>query len=115
MSSGFLLFFTIIILALGYFVYGRFLKRVFGVDKHRPTPAHTERDGTPRVKRTSNTGKMRASEVQMRTAVLMSITWVIDAHHENSRRFPVKRYGASSSCSAIAVTRCFLFLFLRAS
>jgi len=45
MSSTFLLLFTVILLTLGYFVYGRFLKRVFGIEKHRPTPAYTERDG----------------------------------------------------------------------
>jgi carbon starvation protein len=45
MSSSLLLLFTIIILALGYLIYGRFLKRVFGVDPHRATPAFEKRDG----------------------------------------------------------------------
>lgn len=33
------------IYALAYFFYGKFLKRFFGVDAKRETPAHTEEDG----------------------------------------------------------------------
>lgn len=29
----------------GYFLYGTFIERVFGIKEHRPTPAHTKTDG----------------------------------------------------------------------
>ncbi|MCD7938321.1 MAG: carbon starvation protein A, partial [Tannerellaceae bacterium] len=35
----------LLILIGGYFVYGAFIERVFGVDKTRPTPAYTRQDG----------------------------------------------------------------------
>lgn len=36
---------ALVILVLGYFVYGRYISRVFGVDDKRPTPAVTKNDG----------------------------------------------------------------------
>ena len=36
---------AIIILVLGYFIYGRYISRMFGVDEKRPTPAITKNDG----------------------------------------------------------------------
>ncbi len=45
MSSVALLVLTILILTLGYFIYGRFLKHTFGVDPNRKTPAFDQRDG----------------------------------------------------------------------
>lgn len=38
-----------IALALGYFFYGKFAERVFGIDESRPTPANTEYDGVDYV------------------------------------------------------------------
>jgi len=45
MNSAHLIIFSLFILAAGYFFYGRFLSRVFGVDPSRKTPAHEKRDG----------------------------------------------------------------------
>ena len=36
---------AIIILVLGYFIYGKYISRMFGVDEKRPTPAITKNDG----------------------------------------------------------------------
>lgn len=36
---------ALVILVLGYFVYGRYISRMFGVDDKRPTPAVTKNDG----------------------------------------------------------------------
>ncbi|MBQ8221811.1 MAG: carbon starvation protein A [Bacteroidales bacterium] len=36
---------AIVILVLGYFVYGRYISRMFGVDERRATPAVTKNDG----------------------------------------------------------------------
>ena len=36
---------SIAALILGYFVYGRFVEKVFGPDKNRLTPAHSKADG----------------------------------------------------------------------
>ena len=36
---------AIVILVLGYFVYGRYISRMFGVDEKRATPAVTKNDG----------------------------------------------------------------------
>ena len=36
---------ALIILVLGYFIYGRYISRMFGVDEKRPTPAVTKNDG----------------------------------------------------------------------
>ncbi len=38
-------FASLLILVLGYFFYGRYMERVFGVDKKRITPAYTLSDG----------------------------------------------------------------------
>ncbi|MDL2208177.1 carbon starvation protein A [Parabacteroides sp. OttesenSCG-928-O15] len=35
----------LLFLIAGYFIYGRFVERVFGVDPERKTPAYTQRDG----------------------------------------------------------------------
>ncbi len=39
--------FTVALAALiaGYFIYGKFVSRVFGVDPKRATPAYTKQDG----------------------------------------------------------------------
>lgn len=36
---------SIVALVLGYLIYGRFVEKVFGPDKNRPTPAHSMSDG----------------------------------------------------------------------
>ena len=36
---------AIIALFLGYFFYGAFIEKVFGIDNNRPTPAYTMQDG----------------------------------------------------------------------
>lgn len=36
---------ALMILVLGYFVYGRYISKMFGVDENRPTPAVTKNDG----------------------------------------------------------------------
>ena len=36
---------ALIVLVLGYFIYGRYISRMFGVDEKRPTPAVTKNDG----------------------------------------------------------------------
>lgn len=35
----------LIALIVGYFVYGKFIERIFGIDAQRPTPAYTHQDG----------------------------------------------------------------------
>jgi carbon starvation protein CstA len=41
--------FSILILIGGYFLYGSFVERIFGVDKNRKTPAFTHKDGVDYV------------------------------------------------------------------
>ncbi|MDR0421354.1 MAG: carbon starvation protein A [Prevotellaceae bacterium] len=41
--------FAIAILIAGYFVYGRFAERIFGIDKHRQTPAYSMTDNVDYV------------------------------------------------------------------
>lgn len=36
---------AIVILVIGYFTYGKFIEKLFGVDKQRKTPAYTDQDG----------------------------------------------------------------------
>lgn len=45
MNGALLLGIAIVFLSAAYFVYGKYLTRVFGVDPDRKTPAHTRRDG----------------------------------------------------------------------
>ncbi len=45
MSSRLMMLVVIGVLGVGYLIYGRFLSRLLGVDRSRPTPAHTRRDG----------------------------------------------------------------------
>ena len=45
MNSAVLLTSALVLLSIGYFFYGRLLSRVFGIEKSKPTPAHTKRDG----------------------------------------------------------------------
>ena len=45
MSAVLILLGGIVCLALGYFIYGAWLEKQWGVDNSRPTPAHTQRDG----------------------------------------------------------------------
>jgi len=44
-----LFFGSIICLLLGYFIYGKFVEKVFGIDPGRPTPARTMADGVDYV------------------------------------------------------------------
>lgn len=39
----------VVLLVLGYLVYGKFVESVFGIDRNRPTPAYTETDGVDYV------------------------------------------------------------------
>lgn len=45
MNGALLLIVSIIVLILGYLLYGRWLARKWGIDPSRETPAHTEYDG----------------------------------------------------------------------
>ncbi|WP_100373546.1 carbon starvation CstA family protein [Bacillus sp. FJAT-45037] len=40
---------SIVLLIIGYFTYGKFVERVFGVKPDRPTPAYSEQDGVDYV------------------------------------------------------------------
>ncbi|MDV2685003.1 carbon starvation CstA family protein [Alkalihalophilus lindianensis] len=40
---------SIILLIIGYFTYGKFVERVFGVKEERPTPAYSQQDGVDYV------------------------------------------------------------------
>ncbi|ERN52707.1 carbon starvation protein A [Alkalihalophilus marmarensis] len=40
---------SIILLIIGYFTYGKFVERIFGVKPDRPTPAYSEQDGVDYV------------------------------------------------------------------
>ncbi|MDI6601055.1 MAG: carbon starvation protein A [Thermoanaerobacteraceae bacterium] len=42
-------FASIIILILGYFIYGSLVEKIFGVDENRTTPAYTKQDGVDYV------------------------------------------------------------------
>lgn len=42
--------FALLILITGYFIYGRYVARLFGEDQTRPTPVHTHADGVDFVK-----------------------------------------------------------------
>jgi carbon starvation protein CstA len=35
---------AVLILIIAYFVYGKFIEKVFGIDDRRPTPAYTQQD-----------------------------------------------------------------------
>jgi len=43
------LFISIALFVLAYFVYGKFLEKHYDVDDNRPTPSHTDYDGVDRV------------------------------------------------------------------
>lgn len=45
MNAVVLLIFGVIVLILGYLLYGRWLAKTWGIDPSRPTPAHTKQDG----------------------------------------------------------------------
>ncbi len=49
MNASLLLIGSIIYFLLAYFLYGSFLKRLFGVDSRNPTPAHAQEDGVDYV------------------------------------------------------------------
>ena len=49
MSSRLMMLGVIVILTLGYVLYGRFVARLLGVDPERKTPAHTRYDGVDYV------------------------------------------------------------------
>ena len=49
MNSLYLLLGGLVLLAAGYFIYGRWLERVWGIDPSRRTPAHELRDGVDYV------------------------------------------------------------------
>lgn len=40
---------SIILLIIGYFIYGKFIEKIFGVDNTRKTPAYTNQDGVDYV------------------------------------------------------------------
>lgn len=40
---------SIVILILGYFIYGKFVEKIFGADQKRATPATTMQDGVDYV------------------------------------------------------------------
>lgn len=40
---------SVALLLLGYFLYSKFVEKIFGVDKNRPTPAYTKQDGVDYV------------------------------------------------------------------
>ena len=40
----------LLILVVGYFVYGRYVERVFGPEAKRPTPALTKADGVDYIR-----------------------------------------------------------------
>ena len=42
-------FIALAVLILGYFVYGKLVENVFGIDPQRPTPAITMADGVDYV------------------------------------------------------------------
>jgi carbon starvation protein len=49
MDARALLLIVVALLGAGYFVYGRFVARLLGIDPSRPTPAHTKYDGVDYV------------------------------------------------------------------
>lgn len=49
MNGAILLVGGAILFVLAYFIYGGYLKRLFGIDNERPTPAHTKQDGVDYV------------------------------------------------------------------
>lgn len=49
MNSLYLLLGGLVLLAAGYFIYGRWLEKVWGIDPSRRTPAHELRDGVDYV------------------------------------------------------------------
>jgi carbon starvation CstA-like protein len=49
MSASILMIVALVSLATGYAVYGRYIARTYGLDRDRPTPAHTRRDGVDYV------------------------------------------------------------------
>ena len=42
-------FAAIILLVLGYFTYGKYIEKVFGIDEQRTCPAYTKQDGVDYV------------------------------------------------------------------
>jgi len=44
-----ILFASVVIFALAFFTYGRFLDKHYDIDPNRPTPSHTDYDGVDRV------------------------------------------------------------------
>ncbi len=42
-------FCAVILLLIGYFIYGKFVERIFGIDENRPTPAYSKEDGVDYV------------------------------------------------------------------
>ena len=49
MNASFLLLCAIVYFLVAYFLYGGFLKRLFGIEKNNPTPAHSMEDGVDYV------------------------------------------------------------------
>ncbi|WP_088103563.1 carbon starvation CstA family protein [Halalkalibacter urbisdiaboli] len=52
---------AIILLVIGYFTYGKFVEKVFGVKEDRPTPAYVQQDGVDYIPM----GKKRNSLIQL--------------------------------------------------
>lgn len=40
---------TLIVLVIGYILYGRYVARIYDLDPNRETPAHTKKDGVDYV------------------------------------------------------------------
>ena len=45
MPASALIVVAIVLFVGGYFIYGRYLSRLFGLDPKRKTPAHEKQDG----------------------------------------------------------------------
>ena len=49
-------------LILGYFIYGKFVEKVFGIDPSRKTPALTQADGVETQSGAISAGQTRLSQ-----------------------------------------------------
>lgn len=45
---------SIVLLVIGYFTYGKYIEKMFGVKDERPTPAHDQRDNIDFVPMSTN-------------------------------------------------------------
>ena len=49
MSASILMIIALIVLVIGYILYGRYIARIYDLDPKRETPAHTKKDGVDYV------------------------------------------------------------------